>query len=159
MATILMFQLQSFSRLFLVASVAPLAVIGVALALLLSGSPLGFVAILGVIALIGILIRNSVILVVEIETLRKEGFGPWEAVVKGSEHRLRPIMLTASAASLGLIPIARDIFWAPMAFAMIGGILVGTALTLLFFPALYVACFRIKEPKEVSAPQEIEHAA
>ncbi len=159
MATILMLQLQSFNLLFLVASVAPLAVIGVALALLLSGSPLGFVAILGVIALIGILIRNSVIVVVEIETLRKEGLGPWDAVVKGSEHCLRPIMLTASAASLGLVPIARDVFWAPMAFARIGGILVGTALTLLFLPALYVAWFRIKEPKEVCSGEEIEHAA
>lgn len=146
MATILMLQLRSFHRLFLVASVAPLAVIGVALALTLGHKPLGFVAILGIVALIGILIRNSVILVVQIETLRGEGLGPWEAVVTATEQRMRPIMLTACAASLGMVPIARDVFWAPMAFSMMGGILVGTALTLLFLPALYVAWFGIAEP-------------
>jgi multidrug efflux pump subunit AcrB len=159
MATILMLQLRSFNRLFLVASVAPLAAIGVAVGLGLSHLPLGFVAILGVVALIGILIRNSVILTVQIETLREEGVGAWEAVVKATEQRMRPIMLTAMAASLGMVPITRDVFWAPMAFAMMGGILVGTAVTLLFLPALYVAWFRIKEPKEVGAAQEIEHAA
>ena len=147
MATILMLQLRSFNLLFLVASVAPLALIGVALALLLSNSPMGFVAILGIVALVGILIRNSVILTVQIETLRKEGLGAWDAVVRACDERVRPIMLTASAASLGLVPIARDVFWGPMAYAMMGGILVGTALTLLFLPALYVAWFRIKEPQ------------
>jgi multidrug efflux pump subunit AcrB len=146
MATILMLQLRSFHRLFLVASVAPLALIGVVVALLVSRSPLGFVAILGIIALVGILIRNSVILVVQIETLRKTGLGAWEAVVQACEERVRPIMLTASAASLGLVPIARDVFWGPMAYSMMGGILVGTALTLLFLPALYVAWFGIAEP-------------
>ena len=159
MATILMLQLRSFNLLFLVASVAPLAMIGVAIALLLSNSPLGFVAILGVVALVGILIRNSVILTVQIETLRKEGLGAWDAVVRACDERVRPIMLTASAASLGLVPIARDVFWGPMAYAMMGGILVGTALTLLFLPALYVAWFRIKEPKEGCAAQEIAHAS
>ena len=160
MATILMLQLRSFNRLFLVASVAPLAAIGVALALGLSRMPLGFVAILGVVALIGILIRNSVILVVQIETLRDEGLGAWDAVMTATEQRMRPIMLTAMAASLGMVPIARDVFWAPMAFSMMGGILVGTALTLLFLPALYVAWFRIKEPKAaVCAAQEIEQAS
>ena len=148
MATILMIQLQSFSRLFLVCAVAPLALVGVVLALLPSGAPLGFVAILGVLALIGILIRNSVILIVQIEQLRAEGRPAWEAVVEATEHRVRPIMLTAAAASLGLIPIAREIFWGPMAYAMMGGIIVGTLLTLLFLPALYVAWFRIKEPQE-----------
>jgi multidrug efflux pump subunit AcrB len=155
MATILMLQLRSFNLLFLVASVAPLALIGVVIALLLSNSPLGFVAILGIVALVGILIRNSVILTVQIETLRKEGLGQWDAVVRACEERVRPIMLTASAASLGLIPIARDVFWGPMAYAMMGGILVGTALTLLFLPALYVAWFRVKEPKEARAPAEV----
>jgi multidrug efflux pump subunit AcrB len=150
MATVLMLQLRSFNRLFLVASVAPLAAIGVALALGLSRMPLGFVAILGVVALIGILIRNSVILVVQIETLRSEGLNAWDAVVTATEQRMRPIMLTAMAASLGMVPIARDVFWAPMAFSMMGGILVGTAVTLLFLPALYVAWFRIKESKEVA---------
>ncbi|QND17240.1 efflux RND transporter permease subunit (plasmid) [Rhizobium leguminosarum bv. trifolii] len=143
MATILMIQLQSFSRLFLVFAVAPTALIGVVAALLLSNSPMGFVAILGVLALIGILIRNSVILVVQIEHLRSEGMAPWQAVIEATEHRMRPIMLTAAAATLALIPISREIFWGPMAYAMMGGIVVGTALTLLFLPALYVAWFRI----------------
>ena len=158
MATILMVGLQRFSRLFLVASVAPLASIGVVAALLLSGAPMGFVAILGTLALIGILIRNSVILVAQIERLRNEGAGPWEAVVKASEHRVRPIMLTAAAASLGLIPIAPEVFWGPMAYAMMGGIIVGTALTILFLPALYVAWFRIPAPV-VDAPSASRLAA
>uniref|UniRef100_UPI003F861704 efflux RND transporter permease subunit n=1 Tax=Shinella sumterensis TaxID=1967501 RepID=UPI003F861704 len=126
MATILMLQLQSFSRLFLVFAVAPLALIGVVIALLGSGAPLGFVAILGVLALIGILIRNSVILVVQIEHLRLEGKHAWDAVREATEHRMRPIMLTAAAASLALIPISREVFWGPMAYAMMGGIIVGT---------------------------------
>ncbi|GAA3107389.1 efflux RND transporter permease subunit [Rhizobium viscosum] len=146
MATILMIQLQSFSRLFLVFAVAPTALIGVVAALLFSNSPMGFVAILGVLALIGILIRNSVILVVQIEHLRSEGVPPWQAVIEATEHRMRPIMLTAAAATLALIPISREIFWGPMAYAMMGGIVVGTVLTLLFLPALYVAWFRI--PRE-----------
>ncbi len=148
MATILMIQLQSFSRLFLVFAVAPLALIGVVIALLSSGAPMGFVAILGVLALIGILIRNSVILVVQIEELRHEGRHPWDAVREATQHRMRPILLTAAAASLALIPISREIFWGPMAYAMMGGIVVGTVLTLLFLPALYLAWFRIKPPAE-----------
>ena len=146
MATILMLQLQSFSRLVLVFAVAPLALIGVVAALLPSGAPMGFVAILGVLALVGILIRNSVILVVQIEDHIRDGFDRWDAVVDATEHRMRPILLTAAAASLALIPIAREIFWGPMAYAMMGGIIVGTVLTLLFLPALYVAWFRIQEP-------------
>ncbi|RXT17927.1 ACR family transporter [Rhizobium leguminosarum] len=151
MATILMIQLQSFSRLFLVFAVAPTALIGVVAALLLSNAPMGFVAILGILALIGILIRNSVILVVQIEHLRSEGIAPWQAVIEATEHRMRPIMLTAAAATLALIPISREIFWGPMAYAMMGGIVVGTALTLLFLPALYVAWFRIPRDKGVQA--------
>lgn len=143
MATLLMVQLQSFHRLFLVFSVAPLALIGVVVALLVSNAPLGFVALLGVLALVGILIRNSVILIVEIEELRAKGVSPWNAVVEATEHRMRPIMLTAAAATLALIPISHEVFWGPMAYAMMGGIVVGTALTLLFLPALYVAWFRI----------------
>jgi multidrug efflux pump subunit AcrB len=154
MATILMVQLQSFSRLFLVFAVAPTALIGVVAALLLSNAPMGFVAILGILALIGILIRNSVILVVQIEHLRSEGVSGWRAVIEATEHRMRPIMLTAAAATLALIPISREIFWGPMAYAMMGGIVVGTALTLLFLPALYVAWFRI--PREDDQPEEQE---
>ncbi|MGM4879126.1 efflux RND transporter permease subunit [Rhizobium leguminosarum] len=148
MATLLMIQLQSFHRLFLVFSVAPLALIGVVVALLASNSPLGFVALLGVLALVGILIRNSVILIVQIEELRAEGMSAWKAVVEATEHRMRPIMLTAAAATLALIPISHEIFWGPMAYAMMGGIVVGTALTLLFLPALYVAWFRILREAE-----------
>lgn len=146
MATIVMIQLQSFQRLLIVFAVAPLGLIGVVAALLPSGAPLGFVAILGVLALIGIPIRNSVILVVQIEHLIEAGVPKWQAVVEATEHRTRPILLTAAAASLWLVPIAPEIFWGPMAFAMIGGILVGTALTLIFLAALYVAWFRIAAP-------------
>ncbi len=154
MATILMFQLQSFSRLFMVFAVAPLALIGVVAALLLSNAPMGFVAILGVLALIGILIRNSVILVVQIEHLREEGVSGWRAVIEATEHRMRPIMLTAAAATLALIPISREVFWGPMAYAMMGGIVVGTILTLLFLPALYVTWFRIPREDDTKPAQE-----
>ncbi|WP_434730221.1 efflux RND transporter permease subunit [Rhizobium binae] len=156
MATILMIQLQSFSHLFLVFAVAPTALIGVVAALLLSNAPMGFVAILGILALIGILIRNSVILVVQIEHLRAEGVAAWQAVIEATEHRMRPIMLTAAAATLALIPISREIFWGPMAYAMMGGIVVGTALTLLFLPALYVAWFRIPRDEAVRADAAAE---
>lgn len=167
MATILMIQLQSFHRLFLVFAVAPLALIGVVAALLPSGAPMGFVAILGILALIGILIRNSVILIVQIEQLRSEGVEPWLAVVEATQHRMRPIMLTAAAATLALIPISREVFWGPMAYAMMGGIVVGTILTLLFLPALYVTWFRIKRPtgmtdadvSDAVARDDAEHAA
>ncbi len=148
MATFLMIQLQSVKKLFLVASVAPLGLIGVVAALLPTGTPLGFVAILGVLALIGIIIRNSVILVTQIDEFRNAGSDPWDAVIEATHHRTRPILLTAAAASLGMIPIAREVFWGPMAFAMIGGIISATLLTLLFLPALYVASYRIKEPSQ-----------
>ncbi|MBX8605255.1 efflux RND transporter permease subunit [Pseudomonas cichorii] len=146
MATFLMIQLHSVQKMFLVASVAPLGLIGVVLALIPTGTPLGFVAILGVLALIGIIIRNSVILVTQIHAYEESGYSPWDAVVEATEHRRRPILLTAAAASLGMIPIAREVFWGPMAYAMIGGIIIATLLTLLFLPALYVAWYRIKEP-------------
>ncbi|MES5100069.1 efflux RND transporter permease subunit [Agrobacterium sp. BA1120] len=156
MATVLMIQLQSFNRLFLVFAVAPLALIGVVAALILSHAPLGFVAILGILALAGILIRNSVILVVQIEELKAEGTPAWQAVIEATEHRMRPIMLTAAAATLALIPISREVFWGPMAYAMMGGIVVGTVLTLIFLPALYVAWFRIKpEAVETGGPEQI----
>ena len=148
MATFLMIQLHSVQKMFLVASVAPLGLIGVVLALIPTGTPLGFVAILGVLALIGIIIRNSVILVTQIDAYERSGYLPWDAVVEATEHRRRPILLTAAAASLGMIPIAREVFWGPMAYAMIGGIIIATLLTLLFLPALYVAWYRIKEPTD-----------
>ena len=150
MATFLMIQLQSVRKMFLVASVAPLGLIGVVLALVPTGTPMGFVAILGVLALVGIIIRNSVILVTQIDQFERDGYDPWHAVVQATEHRRRPILLTAAAASLGMIPIAREVFWGPMAYAMIGGIISATLLTLLFLPALYVAWYKIKESKEPS---------
>lgn len=133
------------------------------LALIPTGTPLGFVAILGVLALIGIIIRNSVILVTQIDAYERSGYLPWDAVVEATEHRRRPILLTAAAASLGMIPIAREVFWGPMAYAMIGGIIIATLLTLLFLPALYVAWYRIKEPtdeqrREAADKGDGEHA-
>ena len=151
MAFLLMVQLQSFGKLLLVISVAPLGLIGVVAALLPSGAPLGFVAILGVLALIGIIIRNSVILVAQIDEYLAEGRTPWDAVVEATCHRVRPILLTAAAASLGMVPIAREVFWGPMAYAMIGGILAGTVLTLVFLPALYVGAYRIRQPERAVA--------
>jgi multidrug efflux pump subunit AcrB len=146
MASILMIQLQSFHRLFLVASVAPFGLIGVVVALLPTGTPMGFVAILGIIALVGMIIRNSVILIDQIETNVVAGQDKWNAVIDAANHRLRPILLTAAAAILGMLPIAREVFWGPMAYAVIGGLAVATTLTLVFLPALYVAWFRVKEP-------------
>ena len=144
MITILMVQLQSFQRLFLVLATAPLALIGVAAALLISRAPMGFVAILGIVSLIGMVIRNSVILIDQIDTEIAAGQQPWNAVIVATEHRLRPILLTAAAAILGMIPIAPTVFWGPMAYAVMGGLVVATLLTLVFLPALYVAWFRIK---------------
>ncbi|MCR8724985.1 efflux RND transporter permease subunit [Frigidibacter sp. ROC022] len=146
MLTLIMIQTQSFRLAFVVICVAPLGLIGVVAALLPSGAPLGFVAILGALALIGILMRNSIILVDEIETLRAKGRSAWDAVFEASDSRARPILLTAAAASLALIPISRQIFWGPMAYAMMGGIIAGTVITLVFAPALYLAVFRVKKP-------------
>ena len=150
MITILMVQLQSFQRLFLVLATAPLALIGVAAALLISRAPMGFVAILGVVSLIGMVIRNSVILIDQIDTEIAAGQHPWDAVIVATEHRLRPILLTAAAAILGMIPIAPTVFWGPMAYAVMGGLVVATLLTLVFLPALYVAWFRIAPFKEMN---------
>lgn len=144
MLSLIMVQMQGFRLSLVVLCIAPLGLIGVVAALVPSGAPLGFVAILGVLALVGILIRNSIILVHEIEVLREKGRSAWDAVFEASDSRARPILLTAAAASLALIPISRQIFWGPMAFAMMGGIIVGTIITLVFVPALYVAVFRVK---------------
>ncbi len=141
--TLLMIQLRSFSRTLMVVLTAPLGLIGVALALLIFGKPFGFVALLGTIALAGIIMRNSVILVDQIEQDIAGGHAPWEAVVGATVRRFRPIVLTASAAVLGLIPLIRSDFFGPMAVAMMGGITIATALTLLFLPALYAAWFRV----------------
>ena len=152
MAVLIMVQMQGFRLAFVVICVAPLGLIGVVAALVPSGAPLGFVAILGVLALIGILIRNSIILVHEIEVLRGMGRSAWDAVFEASDSRARPILLTAAAASLALIPISRQIFWGPMAYAMMGGIIAGTVITLVFAPALYLAVFNVRQPDPTDPP-------
>ena len=144
--TLLMLQLHSFSRSLLVFLTGPLGVAGAAMALLLLGRPFGFVANLGVIALFGMIIRNSVILVDQIEQDIKGGAEAWDAIVEAAVRRCRPILLTAAAAALAMIPLSRSVFWGPMAVAIMGGLLVATALTLLFLPALYAAWFRVKKP-------------
>jgi multidrug efflux pump len=145
MLTVLMIQLRSFQRLFLVLSVGPLGLIGVVAALLVSRKPLGFVAILGILALLGMIIKNAVILIGQIEAERAQGKDVWQAAVDASSARFRPIMLTAVSTVLGMIPIAPTVFWGPMAFAIMGGLLVATILTLIFLPTLYVTWFRGKE--------------
>jgi multidrug efflux pump subunit AcrB len=138
MLTALMFQLQSFARLGLVVAILPLGLIGVVMALLAFGRPLGFVAILGILALIGMIAKNAVILIVQIDQDRADGLALRDAVVAAAASRLRPMLLTALSTVLGLIPIAPTVFWGPMAFAIMGGLLVATLLTLIVLPALYV---------------------
>jgi multidrug efflux pump subunit AcrB len=153
MLTVLMFHLQSFQRLLMVIAILPLGLIGVVGALLISGRPLGFVAILGILALIGMIAKNAVILITQIEADRAEGRNVRDAVVSASSSRLRPMSLTAISTVLGLIPIAPTVFWGPMAFAIMGGLLVATMLTLVFLPTVYVTWFRGKEaPAEARSP-------
>ncbi|MCK9388171.1 MAG: efflux RND transporter permease subunit [Sulfuritalea sp.] len=144
--TLLMIQLQSISRTIMVLLTAPLGLIGVTLALLVFRVPYGFVANLGVIALMGMILRNSVILVDQIEQDEDAGKSEWEAIVGSTVRRFRPITLTAAAAVLAMIPLTRQVFWGPMAVAIMGGLIVATALTCLFLPALYAAWFRVQEP-------------
>ncbi|MFZ6658845.1 efflux RND transporter permease subunit [Undibacterium sp. TJN19] len=144
--TLLMLQLHSFSRSLLVFLTGPLGVAGAAMALLILQRPFGFVAQLGVIALFGMIIRNSVILIDQIEHDIAEGAAPWDAIVESAVRRFRPIILTAAAAVLAMIPLSRSVFWGPMAVAIMGGLIIATALTLLFLPALYAAWFRVKKP-------------
>ncbi|HRD72710.1 MAG TPA: efflux RND transporter permease subunit [Aquimonas sp.] len=142
--TLLMIQLRSFSRTVIVILSAPLGMIGVTLFLLLLGRPFGFVAMLGTIALAGMIMRNSVILVDQIEHDIRDGSAPWNAIIDATVRRFRPIVLTALAAILAMIPLSRSAFFGPMAVAIMGGLLVATALTLLFLPALYAAWFRVR---------------
>jgi multidrug efflux pump subunit AcrB len=146
MVVFLMAQLHSFSRLALVLSVVPMGLIGIVIALLVFGQPLGFVAILGILALFGMIARNAVILIEQIETERAQRPQIWDAVVEATLSRFRPIMLTAISTVLGFIPIAPTVFWGPMAFAIMGGLFVATILTLIVLPALYITWFRVKEP-------------
>ena len=145
--TVLMVQLQSFQRVLLVVLTAPLGLIGVTIALLVFNVPFGFVAMLGTIALSGMIMRNSVILVDQIEQDIAAGSPPWIAIVDSTVRRFRPIVLTAAAAVLAMIPLTRSAFFGPMAVAIMGGLIVATALTLLFLPALYAAWFRVKRPQ------------
>ncbi len=142
--TLLMLQLQSFSRAMLVFLTGPLGIAGVAGALLLLDRPFGFVALLGVIALMGMIMRNSVILIDQIEQDRARGLPAWDAIVEAAVRRFRPIVLTAAAAVLAMIPLTRSVFWGPMAVSIMGGLIVATALTLLSLPAMYAAWFRVR---------------
>jgi multidrug efflux pump subunit AcrB len=145
-----MVQLQSFGRTLMVVMTAPLGLIGVVGALLLFGQPFGFVAMLGTIAMLGIIMRNSVILVDQIEQDIAAGRGRFDAIVGATVRRFRPITLTAAAAVLALIPLLRSNFFGPMATALMGGITIATILTLFYLPALYALCYRVK-------PDETHH--
>jgi len=158
MLLIMMVQLVSFRRLAMVVAIMPLGLIGVVLALLLFNRPLGFVAILGVLALIGMIAKNAVILIVQIETDRAEGKGVYDAVIASATSRMRPMILAAISTILGLVPIAPTVFWGPMAFAIMGGLLVATLLTLIFLPTVYVAVFG-KETASVPNPEPATAAA
>ena len=150
---LLMLQLHSFSRSVMVFLTGPLGLIGAAATLLLLRAPMGFVAQLGITALIGMIIRNSVILVDQIEQDVAAGVPTWTAIVEAAVRRFRPIILTAAAAVLAMIPLSRSVFWGPMAAAIMGGLIIATVLTLLFLPALYAAWFRVKRPEaEATAP-------
>jgi multidrug efflux pump len=149
---LLMIQLQRFSLAFMVLLTAPLGIVGVAAALLLSGRPFGFVAMLGTIALGGMIMRNTVILVDQIRQYRDEGHGAWESVRESAVRRFRPILLTAAAAIFAMVPLSRDVLWGPMAFAIMGGLIVATLLTVLFVPALYVAWYRVRPDATADTP-------
>ena len=147
--SLLMLQLKSFSRSLLVVLTAPLGLIGVAIALLVSGRPMGFVALLGIISLAGMIMRNSVILVDQIQQDVARGLSQWDAIIESTVRRMRPIILTAAATALAMIPLSRSIFWGPMAVAVMGGLIAATFLTLFFLPALYAAWFRVKAVEAV----------
>ena len=157
MILFLMLQLQSFSKLALVLLTAPLGLIGVSLFLLLFNQPFGFVSLLGVIALAGMIMRNSVILVDQIDQDIAAGHTKWDAIIDATVRRARPILLTAGTAIFAMIPLSRSVFWGPMAVALMGGLLVATALTLLFLPALYAAWFRVKKPAAAAQSSPAHH--
>jgi multidrug efflux pump subunit AcrB len=157
--TILMLQLQSFSKMFMVLLTAPLGLIGVVAALLMFQAPLGFVAILGVTALSGMIMRNSVILIDQVREEMELGLDPWNAVLEAAVHRTRPVVLTAAATVLAMVPLTRSVFWGPMAIAIMGGLTAGTVLTIFFVPALYAAWFRVtRQPRPDPAPAAAQPA-
>jgi multidrug efflux pump len=151
---ILMLQLQSFSKMFMVLLTAPLGLIGVVAALLVFQAPLGFVAILGITALSGMIMRNSVILIDQVREEMELGLDPWNAVLEAAVHRTRPVVLTAAATVLAMVPLTRSVFWGPMAIAIMGGLTAATVLTIFFVPALYAAWFRItRQPAAGPEPE------
>ena len=158
MVVILMFQLQSVQRLLLVLSVVPLGLIGVVAIMLVTNTPVGFIAVLGMIALIGMIIRNSVVLIDQIDKRIEEKGKTWQSVIDATADRVRPIFLTAGSTILGMLPIVRDPFWKPLAFTVIGGLVVAALLTLIFLPALYVLWFRVppESKDEPVAPKQAE---
>jgi multidrug efflux pump len=141
-----MMQLRSFSRTAMVVLTAPLGIVGVALALHVFHQPFGFVAMLGVIALGGMIMRNTVILVAQIDQSIADGEPTWVAIREATLRRFRPIALTAAAAILAMIPLTRSVLWGPMAMAIMGGLVVATVLTIVFIPALYAAWVRVRPP-------------
>jgi multidrug efflux pump len=148
MWTLLMIQTQSFKKSALVFGIAPLGFIGATAALLVFHAPFGFVALLGVISLAGMDMRNSLILIDQIDRDVESGLTPWQAVIESSVRRSRPVILTAATAILAMIPLTRSVFWGPMAMAIMGGLSVATFLTLINLPALYVLLFRVKQPAQ-----------
>ena len=154
MTIVIIFQVRSIATMVMVLLTAPLAVIGVAPTLLLFGQPFGFNAILGLIGLAGIITRNTLILIGQIDTNRHAGLAPFDAVVEATVQRSRPVILTALAAVLAFIPLTLSVFWRSLAFTLIGGTIGGTALTLVFLPALYAIWFRIKAQRNNPASVE-----
>src|SRR5207253_2499632 len=152
MLALLMVQVQSFSRLALVFVTGPLGLIGATGALLVSNRPFGFVALLGLIALAGMIMRNTVILVDQIDRDIAAGQARHQAIIDATVRRARPVTLTALAAILGMIPLAGSVFWGPMAITIMGGLMVATALTLLVVPALYALWFRVHSDETIDAP-------
>jgi multidrug efflux pump subunit AcrB len=141
---LLMLQLQNFTLMWMVFATAPLGLIGVVGALLLFQAPLGFVAILGIIALGGMIMRNAVILIDQVRAEMDDGRDPWNAVLDAAVHRTRPVVLTAAATVLAMVPLTRSVFWGPMAIAIMGGLTIATILTIFFVPSLYAACFKVE---------------
>jgi multidrug efflux pump subunit AcrB len=156
MLTLLMVQLRDFRTVGIVLALLPLGMIGVVGALLLFGRPLGFVAILGILALIGMIAKNSVILITQTTAERAAGLGVRAAVVSAATNRLRPLLLTALSTVLGMLPIAPTLFWGPMAFAIMGGLLVATLLTLILLPVVYVMVFGDEPGLPAAEPRAAE---
>jgi len=152
MLIFIMLQMRSFAGTFMVLATAPLGLIGAVLALYVFNQPFGFVALLGLIGLAGILMRNTLILTQQVADNFEAGMGAFDGVVEAAVQRARPVVLTALAAVLAFIPLTLDSFWGPLAYVLIGGVAVGTVITLLFVPALYAMWFRIQAPSSTGTP-------